>query len=86
MNIRILEYRPHMVYVNLHQSIDRDSMLFDLRMGILMFNVNEVFDEGVDVRSGVAIFVPALKSGQFIPPSCVLRTHKDKRYAVIHVF
>ena len=67
------------------ESIGRDSMLSDFANGnIDVLTSMKCLDEGVDVpRSELAIFCastgnPRQRRGR------VLRTHKDKRYAVIH--
>ena len=70
------------------ESIDRDSMLSDFANGnIDVLTSMKCLDEGVDVpRSELAIFCASTGNPrQFIQRrGRVLRTHKDKRYAVIH--
>ena len=70
------------------ESIDRDSVLSDFANGnIDVLTSMKCLDEGVDVpRSELAIFCASTGNPrQFIQRrGRVLRTHKDKRYAVIH--
>lgn len=70
------------------ESTDRDSMLSDFANGnIDVLTSMKCLDEGVDVpRSELAIFCASTGNRrQFIQRrGRVLRTHKDKRYAVIH--
>ena len=80
---------PHIVVRQFtSESIDRDSMLFDFANGnIDVLTSMKCLDEGVDVpRSELAIFCASTGNPrQFIQRrGRVLRTHKDKRYAVIH--
>lgn len=70
------------------ESSDRDSMLSDFANGnIDVLTSMKCLDEGVDVpRSELAIFCASTGNPrQFIQRrGRVLRTHKDKRYAIIH--
>lgn len=80
---------PHIVVRQFtSESIDRDSMLSDFANGnIDVLTSMKCLDEGVDVpRSELAIFCASTGNPrQFIQRrGRVLRTHKDKRYAVIH--
>ena len=80
---------PHIVVRQFtSESIGRDSMLSDFANGnIDVLTSMKCLDEGVDVpRSELAIFCASTGNPrQFIQRrGRVLRTHKDKRYAVIH--
>ena len=80
---------PHIVVRQFtSESIDRDSMLSDFANGnIDVLTSMKCLDEGVDVpRSELAIFCASTGNPrQFIQRrGRVLRTHNDKRYAVIH--
>jgi len=70
------------------ESADRDSMLVDFANGdINVLTSMKCLDEGVDVpRSELAIFCASTGNPrQFIQRrGRVLRTHADKRYAIIH--
>ena len=80
---------PHIVVRQFtSESSDRDSMLSDFANGnIDVLTSMKCLDEGVDVpRSELAIFCASTGNPrQFIQRrGRVLRTHKDKRYAIIH--
>lgn len=80
---------PHIVVRQFtSESTDRESMLSDFANGnIDVLTSMKCLDEGVDVpRSELAIFCASTGNPrQFIQRrGRVLRTHKDKRYAVIH--
>lgn len=85
----VRDLEPHIVVRQFtSESSDRDSMLSDFANGnIDVLTSMKCLDEGVDVpRSELAIFCASTGNPrQFIQRrGRVLRTHKDKRYAIIH--
>lgn len=85
----VRDISPHIIVRKFtSESIDRDAMLDDFAKGnIDVLTSMKCLDEGVDVpRSELAIFCASTGNPrQFIQRrGRVLRTHKDKRFAIIH--